>query len=174
MVQVFNMPVALPATNQQYQLHDVTGSCYRSTCKPKCLHSATIPDERLRAKSTWHGPTKYHETLRWNRYTPFTRHNRLSIRFDNRLDVCLHDIAGCQTVCTTSLTTVLNEQPLFLQLVVQPGHTTSLTTGCIHDTAGCQTGLTTGWMFVYMIQPVVKPVVSRIQTFNRLSTGFIV
>jgi len=36
------------------------------------------------------------------------------------------------------LTTVLNEQPLFVQLVVKPGCTTGLTTGCIHDTAGCQ------------------------------------
>jgi len=25
--------------------------------------------------------------------------------FDNRLDVCLHDAAGCPTGCTTSLTT---------------------------------------------------------------------
>jgi len=34
----------------------------------------------------------------------------------------------------------LNEQPLFVQPVVQPGLTTGLTTGCIHDTADCQTG----------------------------------
>jgi len=31
--------------------------------------------------------------------------NRLSNGFDNRLDVCLHDTAGCQTSCTTGLTT---------------------------------------------------------------------
>jgi len=37
----------------------------------------------------------------------------------------LHDTTGCQS----GLTTVLNEQPLF----VQPGCTTGLTTGCIHD-----------------------------------------
>jgi len=40
---------------------------------------------------------------------PFTPYNQLSIqlynRGDNRLDVCLHDTAGCQTECTTSLTT---------------------------------------------------------------------
>jgi len=42
---------------------------------------------------------------------------------DNRLDVCLHDTAGCQT----GLTTVLNEQPLFVQLVVKLGCTTGLT-----------------------------------------------
>jgi len=60
-------------------------------------------------------------------YTPFTRYNRLSDRFDNRFDnplsnrlynrlsnrlynrlVCLHDAAGCPTCCAT-------EQP-----VVQP------------------------------------------------------
>jgi len=49
-------------------------------------------------------------------------------------------------------------------------------TGCIHDTASCQTGLTTGRMFVYTIQPVVtpiwQPVVSCIQTFNRLLNQF--
>ena len=56
------------------------------------------------------------------------------IRFDNRLNVCIHDTAGCQTGCqtdlTTGLTTVLNEQ-LFVQPVVKPGCTTGLTTGCI-------------------------------------------
>jgi len=33
-------------------------------------------------------------------YTPFTRYNRLSKRFDNRLDVdvCLHNTADCQTI----------------------------------------------------------------------------
>jgi len=41
-------------------------------------------------------------------------------RLSNRLDVCLHDTAGCQT----GLTTVLKEQPLFVQPVVKPGLTT--------------------------------------------------
>jgi len=36
----------------------------------------------------------------------------------------------------TGWTTVLNEQPLFVQPVVKSGCTTGLTTGCIHDTAG--------------------------------------
>jgi len=49
---------------------------------------------------------------------------------------------------TTGLTTVLNEQPLFVQPVVKPGCATGMTTGCIQDTAvcqtGCQTELTTG------------------------------
>jgi len=81
-------------------------------------------------------------------HTPFTRYNQLSNglynRFDNRLDVCLHDTAGCQP----GLATVLNEQPLFIQPVVKrgctTGLTTGLTTGCIHDTDGCQTGCQTG------------------------------
>jgi len=38
-------------------------------------------------------------------HTPFTRYYQLSNRFDNRLDVCLHDTAGCQTGCQTGLTT---------------------------------------------------------------------
>jgi len=65
------------------------------------------------------------------------------------------------------LTTVLNEQPLFVQPVVKPGCTTGLTTGymytrysrfsnglsngfdnrlnvCLHDTTGCHADLTTG------------------------------
>jgi len=54
------------------------------------------------------------------------------------------------TGVTTDLTTVLNEQPLFVQPIVKPGCTTGLTTVCIHDTAGCQTGC--------QIKPVVKPV----------------
>jgi len=44
---------------------------------------------------------------------------------------------GCQTGCQTGLTTVLNEQPLFVQRVVKPDCTTGLITGCIHDTTGC-------------------------------------
>jgi len=56
----------------------------------------------------------------------------------------LHDTTGCQIGCTTGLTTVLNEQPLFVQPVVKPGCTTVLTTGYIHNTTGCQTGLITG------------------------------
>jgi len=39
-------------------------------------------------------------------------YNRLSNRFDNRLDVCLHDTA-------TVRSSVLNEQPLFVQPVVK-------------------------------------------------------
>jgi len=76
----------------------------------------------------------------------------------------LHATTDCQTRCTTGwmsvytiqpvaktgLTTVSNEQPLFVQSVVKLG----CTTGCIYDTDGCQTGLTTSWMLVYTIQPV--------------------
>jgi len=58
--------------------------------------------------------------------TPFTRYNRLYNRFDNRLyRVNKHP---------TSLTTVLKEQPLFIQPVVKLGCTTGLTTGL---TTGC-------------------------------------
>jgi len=124
-------------------------------------------------------------------YTQFTRYNRLLNRLYNQFDNRLYRVnkhptcceTGCQTGLTTGwmfvitiqpvvkpvvtgLTTVLNEQPLFVQPVVKPGCTTGLTTGCIHDTAicqtGCQMGLTTGWIFVYTIQPVVKPVWQQI------------
>ena len=63
--------------------------------------------------------------------TLFTQYSRLSNRLYNRFD-------------KHGLTTVLNEQPLFVQLVVKPGGTTGLTTSYIHDTAGCHTGCTTG------------------------------
>ena len=46
----------------------------------------------------------------WCKQTSNRLSNWLSNRFHNRLDVCLHDTAG--------LTTVLNEQPLFVQPVV--------------------------------------------------------
>jgi len=74
-------------------------------------------------------------------YTPFTRYNQLYSQFDNRMDVCLQDTAGCQTGCTIGLTIVLNEQPLFVQPVIKPGCTTRLTTGGIHDTVSFQTGV---------------------------------
>jgi len=63
-------------------------------------------------------------------YPVYIRYNRLSTgltigctcrpkqtsnRLLNRSDVCLHDTAGCQTGCENGLTTVLNEQSLFVQ-----------------------------------------------------------
>ena len=81
----------------------------------------------------------------YNRFDPVVSckqtSNRLSNRFNNRLDVCLHDTASCET----ALTTMLNEQPVFIQPVIKPGCTTSLTTSCL---------------------------VSCIQPFNRLSNRF--
>jgi len=68
--------------------------------------------------------------------TVYTLYNR----FDNRLYRVKKHPTGCQI----GLTTVLNEQPLFVQPVIKPGCTTGFTTGCIHDTVGCQTGFTTG------------------------------
>jgi len=71
-----------------------------------------------------------------NSKAPFTRYNllsnRLSGRFDNRVNVCIHDTTGCQTRCQTGCQTRLT------------------------------TGLTTDWMFVYTIQPVVRPVVQPV------------
>jgi len=36
---------------------------------------------------------------------PFTRYNLFSNRFDNRVNVCIHDTTGCHTGCQTGLTT---------------------------------------------------------------------
>ena len=75
--------------------------------------------------------------LRWQRYL----YPVYTIQpVDNRLYRVNKHPSGCQT----GLTTVLNEQPLFVQPVVKLGCTTGLTTGCIYDTTSCQTGLTTG------------------------------
>jgi len=74
---------------------------------------------------------------------PFTRYNRLYNQFDNRLYRVDKQPTGCQMGLTTGLTTMLNEQPLFVQPVVKPGCTTGLTTGCMHDTAVLSNRLTT-------------------------------
>jgi len=86
-------------------------------------------------------------------YTPFTRYNWLSNRLYNRFDNRLYRVNKHPT---GGLTTVLNEQPLFVQPVVKPGCTTGLTTGCIHDAAGCQT----------------EPVECLYTRYNRLSHRF--
>jgi len=117
--------------------------------------------------------------------------NRLSNRFDSRLDVCLHDTAG--------LSTVLNKQPLFVQLCWRNSHCSFNRLSYRVVQPVWQPAVYTiqpvvkpvvkraSWMFVYTIRPVVKPVwqpvVSCIQTFNRfdltscetgLTTGCIV
>jgi len=70
---------------------------------------------------------------------PFTRYNLLSNRFDNLLNVCIHDTTSCQynwlyrvfswlsTGCTTRFDNRLNEQWLF----VEPGWMNS---GCSFNT----------------------------------------
>jgi len=72
--------------------------------------------------------------------------SRLSNQFDNRLDVCIHDTAGCQTGLYNRFKNWLYTR---YSRFVKPG-------------------LTTGWMFVYTIQPVA----SCIQTFTGLSNRF--
>ena len=79
-----------------------------------------------------------------NSKAPFTRYNllsnRLSIRFDNRVNVCIHDTTGCTTGCqrgcTTRVDNRLNEQ-LFVQRGCQNRFDNRLDV-CLHDTAGCQ------------------------------------
>jgi len=71
----------------------------------------------------------------FQRYAPFTRYNLLSNRLSNRCDNRLYCVykhsAGCQTRlttgcivytagCTTRFDNRLNEQGLFVQLVVKP------------------------------------------------------
>jgi len=73
-------------------------------------------------------------------YTPFTRYNRLSNRFDNRLDACLHDTAGIQPCWTNSHCSFNRLSNLVVQPVWQPVWQPS----------------------VYTIQLVVKLVVKRV------------
>jgi len=105
----------------------------------------------------------------WNRcvWQPvecsYTRYSRLSNGFDNQFDNrvertdCSFNMVVkpvVQPALTTGFTTMLNEQPLFVQPVVKPGCTR-------YSRLSNQSRLTTGWMFVYTIQPVVKPVWQR-------------
>jgi len=115
---------------------------------------------------------------------PFTRYNLLSNwfwnRFDNRLNVFIHDTINCQTGLTTgcivytNIQRVVNPiwQPVWqlavsciqpvVKLVVQPGLTINWTkSGCSFNRLSNRfdSCLTTGWMFVCTIQPVVKLVV---------------
>ena len=86
---------------------------------------------------------------------PFTRFNllsnRLSMRFDNRVNVCIHDTTGCQTRCHANRLSTRFDNRLYrvykhstdCQTRLTTGLTTGLTNGCIVYTAGCQTGCTT-------------------------------
>ena len=85
--------------------------------------------------------------------------NRLSNRF-NRLDVCLHDTAGCQTGLTTGWMFVYTIQPVVKQVwqpVWQPVSQPAVS--CIQTFSRYWT---TSWMSVYTMQPVVKPVVQPV------------
>jgi len=58
-------------------------------------------------------------------------------RFDNRLDVCLHDTAFCQTGCTTGLTTCC-------------------TTGCYKPVVSCKQGLRDAASFTSLFSWLTK------------------
>jgi len=80
-------------------------------------------------------------------HAPFTRYNRLYNQFDSRLyRVNKHP---------TGLTTVLNEQPLFVQPVVK------WVVQCLYTR-----------YHRFIVKPVWQPVISCIQTFNLLSNRF--
>jgi len=98
-------------------------------------------------------------------YTRYSRlsnwlSNGTDNRFDNRLERTALFVQPVVKRVVQPVWQPCVERTLFVQHGCQTGCTTVLTTGCIHDTAvcqtSCQTGLTTGWMFVYTMQPVVK------------------
>ena len=75
------------------------------------------------------------EFCRFNGTVKPRLHDTTGNRFDSRLCRVNKHPTGCQTGCKktgciTGLTTVLNEQPLFVQPVVKRGCTTGLTTAC--------------------------------------------
>jgi len=75
--------------------------------------------------------------------------NGLSNRFDNRVNVYIHDTTGCQTRCQTGCQKVTKNR---------------------HLGTGCQCGLTTGCIVYTNIQPVVNPIVGCLFTrYSRLS-----
>jgi len=84
------------------------------------------------------------QTMQSHIYAPFTRYNllsnQLSIRFDNRVNVCIHDTTGC--IVHTNIQPVVNPiwQPavsciqLVVKPVVQPGTTGWTNCGCSFNT----------------------------------------
>jgi len=117
---------------------------------------------------------------------------RLSIRFDNRVNVCIHDTTGCQTHrlsnwfdnrlyrvykhsigCQTRLTTGLTNGCIVYTASCQAGCITRFdnrlyrvyehSTGCQTGlTTGCQTGLTTGLTTGWMFVYTIQPVVKPV------------
>jgi len=129
----------------------------------------------LRASDPTHlNSAQLHWQLSWvesDRNTPLYTIQRVVKpveQSDNRLNVCLHDAAGCSTGCLIGLRTgwtvscMQTFNRLFNGLC---GLTTAVkqpAASCKQNSTGCQTGwttgLTTGWMFVYSMQPVIQPV----------------
>jgi len=92
--------------------------------------------------------------------------------FDNRLNVCLHDAAGCSTVCQTGWTIgcmwTAERWVAWIKDVefIQPVEYT-----CIHDTAGCPTSCQTGWNLDCGLYRVCK---HSTGCLNALTTGSLV
>ena len=133
-----------------------------AVCRPGHQHNTQTSVRLITSTHTHHGcmtsfmmkPTLARCPFcleRYNNNTPFTRYNRLSTqlysRFDNRLYRVNKHQTGCQTGMTTSLTNVLNEQPLFVQHGCQTGlynpFDNRLYTRYSRLSNRCQTGLTT-------------------------------
>ena len=85
--------------------------------------------------------------------------NRLFSRFENRLNVCFHDTAGCSTAVVKLHERTFSLAPL------KP---------CLHDAADCSIGystaLTTGCIVYTNIQPVEQPVECLCTRYSRLSS----
>jgi len=106
------------------RLHDTTG------CQTGCTRQPVVKQV---VQPVWQPAVSCKQTS-----------NRLSSRFDNPLDVCLHDTTGCQNGCqmgmTTGLTTLLKEQPLFVQHGCQTRFHNRVEGTAVRST-GSQTGL---------------------------------
>ena len=78
---------------------DLTTSCivYTAGCQTGCTTRFDNRVEQTAVPSTWLSNRVWQLVER----TLAVRSTRLLNRFDNRLDVCLHDAAGCQTGCRT-------------------------------------------------------------------------
>jgi len=130
-----------------------------------------------------------------NSYTPFTRYNRLYrvkkhptgchtglktslttswIRFENRLDVCLHDTAVVKPFWQ------LVWQPCWTNWLSNPVWQPCWTNSCSFNRLSNRVVQPVWQPAVYTIQPVVKPVVKWVwqpveclyTRYNRLSKGF--
>jgi len=118
LVRTSSRPPATPSDDDVKQSDDAALDKYAATTTT--TRNGVNQRQKLEAPTSTFRARRQNRQLVCNSKAPFTRYSLLSNRlynwFDNRVNVCIHDTTGCQTLCQTSCQTRL---------------TTGLTTGCI-------------------------------------------